>query len=159
MPQTRSKPKPKRAAPSSPQTPPKKYWEMTADELREATKEFDAPSPPGTWKPASATGKLLWDRARRKPDPFFDLSDEEREKEVARFDREMDEGEFSPLNRKQRRLMEMAGVPITKEKVTIEIAAVLRDRAEAFAKSRGLTFDELVEASLEGHFAFTEATE
>lgn len=148
----------------------KKYWDMTVEELREATKEFDVESPPGTWKPASPKGKLLWDRARRTPattigpdagddlngDPAGATTDEQRDAEVARFDRELDEAEFRPLTRKQRLLHEMAGVPIPKSKLTVEIDADIVMEARRLAELHEVSLDHFVEESIRGMVAFTE---
>lgn len=43
----------------------KPYWEMTADELAEATKEFDAPLPASRYKPASKAERARFERALR----------------------------------------------------------------------------------------------
>jgi hypothetical protein len=45
--------------------PQKAYWEMTAKELAEATKEFDKPLPPERFKPLSKEERARFERARR----------------------------------------------------------------------------------------------
>jgi hypothetical protein len=47
--------------------PAKPYWEMTADELREATKEFDEEFVAEKAQPLTPQMKARWERARRKP--------------------------------------------------------------------------------------------
>lgn len=49
----------------------KPYWEMTASELAEATREFDAEIPLSRTRPLSAKERLLWERAmgEAKPPP------------------------------------------------------------------------------------------
>ncbi len=47
----------------------KPYWEMTASELAEATREFDAEIPLSRTRPLSAKERLLWERATGKPKP------------------------------------------------------------------------------------------
>ena len=43
----------------------KPYWEMTADELAEATKEFDRPLPASRYKPATKAERARFERALR----------------------------------------------------------------------------------------------
>lgn len=133
----------------------KKYWEMTQEELREAIKEFDAESPPGTWKPASAKSKLLWDRARRVTATPA-KSDAERDADVARFDREIGEAELRPLTRKARLLHEMAGIPVPTRKVTVEIDAALVSEAESRAENHKVSLDHFIEESIREMLAFSE---
>jgi hypothetical protein len=45
----------------------KPYWEMTTDELRDATKEFDEEFVAEKAKPLTPQMQARWDRARRKP--------------------------------------------------------------------------------------------
>ncbi len=47
----------------------KPYWEMTASELAEATREFDAEIPLSRTRPLSAKERLLWERAMGKSKP------------------------------------------------------------------------------------------
>ena len=47
----------------------KPYWEMTASELADATREFDAEVPASRTRPLSARERLLWERAMGKPKP------------------------------------------------------------------------------------------
>lgn len=42
----------------------KPYWEMTAEELAEATREFDKPLPPGRFKPLSKAERTRFERMR-----------------------------------------------------------------------------------------------
>ena len=44
----------------------KPYWEMTTDELREATKEFDREYVAGSAKPLSAAMRSRWTKAKAK---------------------------------------------------------------------------------------------
>jgi len=46
--------------------PAKKYWEMTTDELREATKEFNEEFVAGQATPLSAEVQSRWERAKNK---------------------------------------------------------------------------------------------
>ena len=50
-------------------SPHKAYWEMTADELAEATKEFDKPLPPQRLKPLSKEQRLRFEKIRRAGGP------------------------------------------------------------------------------------------
>jgi hypothetical protein len=45
----------------------KRYWEMTADELAEATKEFDREIPAHKLRPLTPAQCELWNRAKRLP--------------------------------------------------------------------------------------------
>jgi hypothetical protein len=45
----------------------KPYWEMTTDELRDATKEFDEEFVAEKAKPLTPQMQARWDQARRKP--------------------------------------------------------------------------------------------
>jgi hypothetical protein len=45
----------------------KPYWDMSAKELAEATREFDGEIPASRLKPLSAKSRLLWERARKGP--------------------------------------------------------------------------------------------
>lgn len=45
----------------------KRYWEMNADELAEATKEFDGPIPLSKTRPLNKRERADWERARRRP--------------------------------------------------------------------------------------------
>jgi hypothetical protein len=56
--------------------PKKPYWEMTTAELREATREFDAPMPGLPGKPLSAAGRRDLARARRRGRPRVGLGAE-----------------------------------------------------------------------------------
>lgn len=43
----------------------KSYGKMTAEELAEATREFDIPSPAGRFGPLTAAQRRVWKKARR----------------------------------------------------------------------------------------------
>jgi hypothetical protein len=45
--------------------PSKQYWEMTAEELAEATREFDKPLPASRFKPVTKAGRARFERALR----------------------------------------------------------------------------------------------
>jgi hypothetical protein len=45
----------------------KRYQDMTADELAEATAEFDREFIADTFRPMNAKERALWERAKRKP--------------------------------------------------------------------------------------------
>ena len=92
----------------------------------------------------------------RRPDPFFSLTDEQKDAEVARFDRELDEREFRPLDRKSILLHEMAGITIPRNKMTVEITAQIIMEAERLAELNGVSLDHFVEESIRGMIAFTE---
>src|SRR5262249_18197388 len=47
--------------------PAKPYWEMTTEELREATKEFDEEFVADRAKPLTPEMRARWERARAKP--------------------------------------------------------------------------------------------
>jgi hypothetical protein len=47
--------------------PQKPYWEMNAEELAEATKEFDRPIPLSKTKPLSKAERAAFERMRRSP--------------------------------------------------------------------------------------------
>jgi hypothetical protein len=46
--------------------PRKPYWEMTAEELAEATAEFDQEFIVDTFRPLTPREKALWQRIKRK---------------------------------------------------------------------------------------------
>ena len=45
----------------------KPYWEMTTEELAEATKEFDKPIPLSKTRPLNKTEHALWEKMRKAP--------------------------------------------------------------------------------------------
>ena len=45
----------------------KPYWEMTTEELAEATKEFDKPIPLSKFRPMSTVERKRWEQAKREP--------------------------------------------------------------------------------------------
>jgi hypothetical protein len=45
----------------------KPYWEMTTQELAEATKQFDEPMVVAKTQPLTPAEKRQWNRAKRKP--------------------------------------------------------------------------------------------
>lgn len=47
--------------------PRKPYWEMTASELAEATKEFDRPIPPSRTRPLTKAERALFESMRKAP--------------------------------------------------------------------------------------------
>ena len=47
--------------------PSKPYWEMTLDELRNATKHYDRPVPLSKTKPLTKGERALFERMRRAP--------------------------------------------------------------------------------------------
>lgn len=49
------------------QTPKKPYWKMSAEELAEATKEFDRPIPARKLKPLTKEERARWERSKAKP--------------------------------------------------------------------------------------------
>jgi len=49
--------------------PSKPYWEMTTDELHEATKQFDEEFVGDKAKPLSPEMKARWERAKAKSEP------------------------------------------------------------------------------------------
>jgi hypothetical protein len=48
-------------------TQPKPYWEMTAEELAEATKEFDKPIPLSKTRPLTKEQRRRWERMKQGP--------------------------------------------------------------------------------------------
>jgi hypothetical protein len=57
---------------------PKPYWEMTTEELREATKEFDEELVFERSKPLTPEMRALWERAKAKPARKEDGQSEQR---------------------------------------------------------------------------------
>jgi hypothetical protein len=49
--------------------PTKPYWEMTTEELREATKEFDEEFVGDRTTPLTPEMRARWEKAKAKPDP------------------------------------------------------------------------------------------
>lgn len=49
------------------QTKKKPYWEMTLDELRAATREFDADMPPVKGRPLSKEARARFEKAMSRP--------------------------------------------------------------------------------------------
>jgi hypothetical protein len=56
---------------------PKPYWEMTTEELREATKQFDEEFVADHAKPLTPEMKARWERAKVKPPRTEDSQSEE----------------------------------------------------------------------------------
>jgi hypothetical protein len=50
-----------------PSKPSKPHWEMTTEELREATKEFDRPIPLSKTRPLTKQERVRWERSKRQP--------------------------------------------------------------------------------------------
>jgi uncharacterized protein (DUF4415 family) len=50
--------------------PTKPYWEMTTEELREATKQFDEEFVGDKAKPLSPRMRALWEKAQAKGEPI-----------------------------------------------------------------------------------------
>ena len=89
-------------------------------------------------------------------DTFFNLTKEQQDAEVARFDRELDEREFRPLTRKGQLLHEMAGIPIPKSEMKVKITGQILMEAERLAELNGVSLDHFVEESIRGMIVFTE---
>lgn len=47
--------------------PSKPYWEMTTEELREATKEFDGPLDESQWRPLTKSERAKFERMQKGP--------------------------------------------------------------------------------------------
>lgn len=47
--------------------PSKPYWEMTTEELREATKEFDGPIDESQWRPMTKSERTRFERMQKGP--------------------------------------------------------------------------------------------
>lgn len=54
----------------------KPYWEMTTEELREATKQFDEEFVADRAKPLTPEMKALWERVKAKKPPHADRTAE-----------------------------------------------------------------------------------
>jgi len=46
---------------------PKPYWEMTTEELAQATREYDKPIPPYRMRPMTKQERVDWERMRKGP--------------------------------------------------------------------------------------------
>ena len=46
---------------------PKPFWKMNADELAEATKQFDREIPDTAMRPLTKRQRAIWERAKRQP--------------------------------------------------------------------------------------------
>ena len=104
-------------------------------------------------------------RAKKKASrSFFDLTPEERDREVARFDRAIDvDKETRPLTAKQRALFERAvadkpDVSVFVRKGRVDVLIHLDDdlmaRANAYAKKNKTTLPKMIDRGLRGLLSF-----
>jgi hypothetical protein len=97
---------------------------------------------------------------------FFDLTPEERERDVARFDRPIDiDRETRPLSAKERALFERmfaadstatVHVKNGRRDVVVQIDDQLWDEATAFARRKKTTIPKMIDRGLRGLLAFEE---
>jgi hypothetical protein len=86
---------------------------------------------------------------------FFDLTPEERDREVARFDREIDIGkETRPLTAKERALFEKMRASKPRSIYALPLDAKLLDQASAAARKQGVGLDEFIITGIHGMIAF-----
>lgn len=105
-------------------------------------------------------------KRNKKEKDFFDLTPEERDREVARFDHPIDEKECRPLTPRERARFEraLASQPqVTvyfcdgKQDVVIHLDEELLSRATAFAKKNKTTLPKMIDRGLRGLLSFAES--
>ncbi len=126
-----TKTKRKKSAPS----PSRPYWEMTLDELREATKEFDGPMDLSDWRPLTRAERARHDRAMKGPvrSIFIHQPDESGKRRVTVLSEER-----------------------TKSKLEIELTQDLLKHCNDYASKHDLTISEVIAMSLKTSFVFAE---
>ena len=93
---------------------------------------------------------------KRTRKSFFDLTPEERDREVAEFDRELDLSKARPLTKKQQLLHAKADAKGKGKHVFIcELDPKLLSEAAELARRRGIPLSKLVEQGVRGMLAFS----
>jgi hypothetical protein len=105
-------------------------------------------------------------KRKKKEKDFFELTPEERDREVARFDHPIDEKEIRPLTPRERARFERALA--MRPRMTVHIQDGARDvvvhldeellsRAAAFAKKNKTTLPKMIDRGLRGLLSFAES--
>jgi len=88
---------------------------------------------------------------------FLSLSPAERDREVAKFDREIDlERDTKPLSPSQKAKFERWQRKTPQREVTIKLDAVTLDRCRAYAERHQLSLSDVVNLGLASVFQFAE---
>lgn len=91
----------------------------------------------------------------KKNKSFFDLTPEQRDREVARFDAEIDvEKETRPLTAKERILFEKMRGRKGRSVYVLPLDGELLSRASAAARKQGMSLDEFIVQGIRGMMAF-----
>lgn len=90
---------------------------------------------------------------KRRQKSFFNLTPEERDREVARFDREIDLSDTRPLTKREKALHEKASRKKSKHRFSFEMDPKLVHQAGQLAKSKGIPLSQLIEQGVRGMLA------
>jgi hypothetical protein len=105
-------------------------------------------------------------KRNKKEKDFFDLTPEERDREVARFDHPIDEKECRPMTPLERARFDraLAARPhVTvyyrdgEQDVVVHLDEELLSRAEAFARKNKTTLPKMIDRGLRGLLSFAES--
>jgi hypothetical protein len=98
---------------------------------------------------------IMKQNRKKKRKSFFDLTPDERDREVARFDREIDiEKETRPLTAKERALFEKMRAGKPRSVYVLPLDGKLLGQASAAARKRGMALDEFIINGIRGMIAF-----
>ncbi len=88
---------------------------------------------------------------KTKVKSFFEMTADERDRQVAKYDRTIDLSKTRPLTKQQRLLHEMVVAnPRPRTKVTLEVDVAIKDVADKLAKKRGVSLDRIFELGVKG---------
>ena len=89
--------------------------------------------------------------SKRRKKTFFEMTDAERERDVAKFDKEMDLSKLPPLSLKDQLLHLMADEKGKRKRIfAFKIDAKLLERAARLAQERGMTIERWMEQNVRG---------
>jgi hypothetical protein len=95
----------------------------------------------------------------KKPKPFWELSDAEKDRAVAEFDKPLPASRFKPLSAQDRARFERArsaGGKGVQRIFAFDISPKVLSDAAALAKRKKMTLSQLVERGLRGVLAFED---
>jgi hypothetical protein len=89
--------------------------------------------------------------SKRRKKSIFAMTDAERDRDVAKYDRELDLSKLPPLSLKDQLLHLMADQKVKRKRIfAFKIDGKLLDRAGRLAQQRGVTIQEWMEQNVRG---------